>query len=79
MIARLNTPRLRPAFGAIALVAILGLVLSLSPVGSLADQLFKTFRVQQFQAVAVHVPQMSSLPQFHGGDGHGPRGADREG
>ena len=63
MIARLNTPRLRPAFGAVALVAILGLVFTLSPVGSLADQLFKTFRVQQFQAITVHVPQMSSLPQ----------------
>ncbi len=68
MIERLKSPRLRPAFGAVTLVAILGLVLSLSPVGSLADQLFKTFRVQQFQAVAVHVPQMSSLPQMHGGD-----------
>jgi anti-sigma factor RsiW len=66
MIERLKSPRLRPAFGAVALVAILGLVLSLSPVGSLADQLFKTFRVQQFQAVAVHVPQMSSLPQVQG-------------
>jgi hypothetical protein len=69
MIARLNTRRLRPALGAVALVAILGLVLSLSPVGSLADQLFKTFRVQQFQAVTVHVPQMSSLPQVHDGTG----------
>jgi hypothetical protein len=71
MIARLNTPRLRPAFGAVALVAILGLVLSFSPVGSLADQLFKTFRVQQFQAVTIHVPQMSSLPQLHDGNGMG--------
>ena len=69
MIARLKSPRLRPAFGAVALVAVLGLVLSLSPVSSLADQLFKTFRVQQFQAVTVHVPQMSSLPQVHDGMG----------
>lgn len=63
MMARLSTPRLRPVFGAVALVAVLGLVLSLSPVGSLADQLFKTFRVQQFQAITVRVPQMSSMPQ----------------
>lgn len=63
MIARLSAPRLRPVLGAMALVAILGLVLTLSPVGSLADQLFKTFRVQQFQAITVHVPQMSGLPQ----------------
>jgi anti-sigma factor RsiW len=71
MIARLNTRRLRPAFGAVALIAILGLAFSFSPVGSLADQLFKTFRVQQFQAVTVHVPQMSSLPQMHDGMGEG--------
>ena len=63
MIARFNTPRLRPVFGTVALVAILGLVLTLSPVGSLADQLFKTFRVQQFQAITIHVPQMSGVPQ----------------
>jgi hypothetical protein len=69
MFARLNTRRLRPAFGALALVAILGLIFTLSPVGSLADQLFKTFRVQQFQAVTVHVPQMSSLPQMQDGAG----------
>jgi hypothetical protein len=69
MIARLNTRQLRPALGAVALVAILGLVFTLSPVGSLADQLTKTFRVQQFQAVTVHVPQMSSLPQMQGGGG----------
>ncbi|MFN8537684.1 MAG: zf-HC2 domain-containing protein [Thermomicrobiales bacterium] len=68
MIARLNTRRLRPALGAVALVAILGLVFTLSPVASLADQLTKTFRVQQFQAVTVHVPQMSSLPQMTGGN-----------
>lgn len=71
MIARLTAPRLRPVFGAVALVAILGLVLSLSPVGSLADQLFKTFRVQQFQAITVPVPQMNNLPQLHSGMGTG--------
>lgn len=71
MIARLNTRRLRPAFGAVALVAILGLVFTLSPVGSLADQLSKTFRVQQFQAITVHVPQMSNLPQMPTGGNMG--------
>ena len=63
-LGRFGSPRLRPVFGAVALTAILGLVLTLSPVGSLADQLFKTFRVQQFSAITVHVPAMTSMPQM---------------
>ncbi len=64
MFGRFGSPRLRPVFGAVALAAILGLVLTLSPVGSLADQLSKTFRVQQFSAITVHVPAMTGMPQM---------------
>jgi anti-sigma factor RsiW len=63
MMKRLTAPRLRPALSAIAAVAILAIAFTVTPVASLADQLTKTFRVQQFAAIAVHVPGMTSLPQ----------------
>lgn len=63
MLTRLTAPRLRPALAAVSLVTILAVVLAFSPINSLADQLFKTFRVQQFAAVAVRVPGMTELPQ----------------
>ncbi|HEY8599676.1 MAG TPA: zf-HC2 domain-containing protein [Thermomicrobiales bacterium] len=63
MFARLTAPRLRPTLAAVSLVAILAMVLAFSPLSSLADQLSKTFRVQQFAAVTVRVPGMTSLPQ----------------
>lgn len=69
MRTRLNSPRLRPVLGATALLAVLALVLTLSPVASLADQLTKTFRVQQFQAITVRVPGMKNLPQLGAGPG----------
>lgn len=59
----LNAARNRRIAAVAAMMAILGLVLALAPVNSLADQLFKTFRVQQFQAITVHVPSMTDLPQ----------------
>ena len=63
MFARLTTPRLRPTLAAMSLVVILAVVLAFSPLSSLADQLSKTFRVQQFAAVTVRVPGMKTLPQ----------------
>ncbi len=63
MFARLTTTRLRPTLAAMSLVAILAVVLAFSPLSSLADQLSKTFRVQQFAAVTVRVPGMKTLPQ----------------
>lgn len=63
MFARLTAPRLRPTLAAVSLVAILAVVLAFSPLSSLADQLSKTFRVQQFAAVTVRVPGMKTLPQ----------------
>jgi len=63
MFDKLRTPRLRPALLAVTALVILGLFMTLTPVSSLADQLFKTFRVQQFAAVTVRVPQMKELPQ----------------
>lgn len=63
MFDKLRTPRLRPALLAVTAVAILGLFLALAPLNSLADQLFKTFRVQQFAAVTVRVPGMQTMPQ----------------
>jgi len=62
-LGRLAAPRLRPAFAAVSLLVILGLLLIAAPVQSLANDLFKTFRVQQFAAVTVHVPQMTELPK----------------
>ncbi len=64
MIARLRAPRLRPVFATITAMAILGLILTLTPLNSLADQLFKTFRVQQFAAITVPVPGMKELPEM---------------
>jgi len=63
MFDKLRAPRLRPALLAVTAMVILGLFLTLTPVSSLADQLFKTFRVQQFAAVTVRVPGMKELPQ----------------
>lgn len=63
MMQRLTTPRLRPIVSALAVVAVLALAFTLTPVGSLADQLTKTFRVQQFAAITVRVPGMKNLPQ----------------
>jgi anti-sigma factor RsiW len=61
MFRRLTAPRLRPAFAALSLMTVLAL--AFTPLSSLADQLFKTFRVQQFAAVAVRVPGMKEMPQ----------------
>jgi anti-sigma factor RsiW len=63
MMDKLRAPRLRPALLAVTALVILGLFMTLTSAGSLADQLFKTFRVQQFAAVTVHVPTMTELPQ----------------
>ncbi len=63
MIRRMVTPQRRPVFAALALVAAFGLLLAFSPVGSLAGNLTRTFRVQQFSAVTVRVPGMHELPQ----------------
>jgi hypothetical protein len=62
MIERSTAPGRRPALAAVAILAILAVALAFSPVSSLADQLFKTFRVQQFQAVTVPIKGMTSLP-----------------
>lgn len=63
MFDTLRAPRLRPALLAVTALVILGLFMTLTPVSSLADQLFKTFRVQQFAAVTVRVPGMKTMPQ----------------
>ena len=63
MFRRLTAPRLRPALAALSIVAVLAVALAFTPLNSLADQLFKTFRVQQFAAVAVRVPGMAQVPQ----------------
>lgn len=63
MFDTLRAPRLRPAVLAVTALVILGLFMTITPVSSLADQLFKTFRVQQFAAVTVRVPGMKELPQ----------------
>jgi hypothetical protein len=63
MFRRLTAPRLRPAFAALSLMTVFALALAFTPLSSLADQLFKTFRVQQFAAVAVRVPGMKQMPQ----------------
>lgn len=62
MIERTTAPGRRPALAAVAILAILAVALAFSPVSSLADQLFKTFRVQHFQAVTVPIKGMTSLP-----------------
>ncbi len=63
MFDKLRAPRLRPALLAVTALVILGLFMTLTPVSSLADQLFKTFRVQQFAAITVRVPGMKTMPQ----------------
>lgn len=63
MFRRLTTPRLRPTLAALSIVMVLAAALAFTPLNSLADQLFKTFRVQQFAAVAVRVPGMKQMPQ----------------
>lgn len=66
MIGRLSqliTPRRRPAFAAVTILALVGLLLTLSPVQSLAGGLVQQFRVRQFAAVTVRVPAMTTLPQ----------------
>jgi anti-sigma factor RsiW len=63
MFKRLTAPRIRPAFAALSVMTVLALALAFTPLSSLADQLFKTFRVQQFAAVAVRVPGMKEMPQ----------------
>ena len=63
MFDKLRAPRLRPALLAVTALVILGLFMTLTPLSSLADQLFKTFRVQQFAAITVRVPGMKELPQ----------------
>ncbi len=63
MFDKFRAPRLRPALLAVTALVILGLFMTLTPVSSLADQLFKTFRVQQFAAVTVRVPGMKTMPQ----------------
>lgn len=63
MFDKLRAPRLRPALLAVTALVILGLFMTLTPVNSLAEQLFKTFRVQQFAAVTVRVPGMKTMPQ----------------
>ena len=63
MFRRLTAPRLRPAFAALSLMTVLALALAFTPLSSLADQSFKTFRVQQFAAVAVRVPGIKEMPQ----------------
>lgn len=68
MFNRLTAPRLRPVASALAVVAILVVAFTLTPVGSLADQLTKTFRVQQFAAITVPVPGMTGMPQAHNVD-----------
>ncbi|HET8626210.1 MAG TPA: zf-HC2 domain-containing protein [Thermomicrobiales bacterium] len=60
---RLGSPRLRPAVAAVSLLVVLGLVFALSPLQLMAEDLFQTFRVQQFAAVTVHVPGMKGMPQ----------------
>lgn len=60
------TPRSRvrrPVIATLAILAVCATVLALVPVQSLAEDLFKTFRVQQFSAVTVRVPGMNELPQ----------------
>ena len=66
MIGRLSqliTPRRRPAFAAVTILAIVGLLLTLSPVQSLASGLVQQFRVRQFAAVTIRVPAMTTVPQ----------------
>ena len=63
MFDKLRAPRLRPALLAVTALVILGLFMTLTPVSSFADQLFKTFRVQRFAAVTVRVPGMETMPQ----------------
>ncbi len=58
-----TTRRLRPALAAASVVAVLALLLAFTPLASLANQLVKTFRVQQFAAVTVHVPGIKEMPQ----------------
>lgn len=62
-LAHFLTPRRRPAFAAVTLLALFGLLLALSPVQSLAESIFQQFRVQQFAAVTVRVPTMTAMPQ----------------
>lgn len=63
MFARMTSPRRRPAFALVATLALLALALAFSPVQSLAEELMRTFRVQQFSAVTVRVPGMDHLPR----------------
>ena len=68
MIARMLAPATRwrvrrPVFATLAILAVCAMALALGPVQSLAQDLFKTFRVQQFSAVTVRVPGMNELPQ----------------
>lgn len=60
---QLTAPRFRPALAAAATVIILALLVAFSPLSSLANQLVRTFRVQQFAAVTVRVPGMKTMPQ----------------
>lgn len=60
---RYFAPARRPVLAALSLAVILALVISFAPLQSLADNLFHTFRVQQFAAVTVPIPGMTALPQ----------------
>lgn len=61
----LPAPAMRPrsAFAALVILTLFGLVLSLTPLQSLANAIARPFRVEQFAAVAVHVPAMKGLPK----------------
>ncbi len=63
MMGQLMAPRRRPVFATMAILAVLAGVLALGPVQSLAQDWLRTFRVQQFSAITVRVPQMGQLPQ----------------
>lgn len=54
--------RPRPVYTAVALLLVLGLAF-VAPVQSLAEELFKTFRVQRFAAVTVPVPGLKGVPR----------------
>lgn len=63
--SRFLAPRRRPVFAAVALLALFGLLLALGPVQTVAGELARQFRVQQFAAVTVRVPAMTGMPQPH--------------
>ncbi len=58
--------RLRPVSAALAATLALALVVWLTPVGALADQLVQRFRVQQFAAITIPASTIASLNEQFG-------------